>query len=51
MEEKKLNVIYGGRLSYSKALELQLETQKNRLENQIEDTIIFVERDFITLHF
>ena len=41
--EKKLNVIYAGRLSYSDALELQLKTQKERLENQIEDTIIFVE--------
>ncbi|MDA3810008.1 MAG: lipoyl(octanoyl) transferase LipB [Spirochaetaceae bacterium] len=43
MEEKKLNVIYAGRLSYSDALEMQLQTQKSRLENKIEDTIIFVE--------
>jgi lipoyl(octanoyl) transferase len=41
--EKKLNVIYAGLLSYSKALELQLDTQRKRLENLIDDTIILVE--------
>jgi len=41
--EKKLNVINAGRLSYLDALDLQLKTQKERQENKIEDTIIFVE--------
>ncbi len=41
--EKKLNVIDAGHLSYGEALELQLETQRKRIENQIDDTIIFVE--------
>ena len=41
--KKKLNVIYAGRLSYSKALELQLKTQKERMDNKIDDTIILVE--------
>lgn len=41
--EKKLNVINAGRMPYSDALELQLDTQKKRIENQIDDTIIFVE--------
>ena len=43
MKEKKLNVIYAGRLSYNDALELQLKTQKQRLEGLIDDTIIIVE--------
>ncbi len=41
--KKKINVIDAGHLSYGEALKLQLETQHKRIENQIEDTIIFVE--------
>lgn len=43
--KKKLNVIYAGRLSYSDGLELQLETQKKRMENLIDDTIILLEHN------
>ncbi len=41
--EKKLNVIHAGRLSYCDALELQLQTQRDRTDNKIDDTIIIVE--------
>lgn len=41
--EKKLNIIYAGKLSYGDALELQLKTQKDRQNKIIDDTIIIVE--------
>lgn len=43
--EKKLNVIYAGRMSYKDALELQLKTQKERMEGKIEDTLILLEHN------
>ena len=44
---RELNVIDAGRLSYNDALELQLITQKQRMENKINDTIIFVEHNHV----
>lgn len=45
--KRELNVIDAGRLSYNDALELQLKTQKQRMENKINDTIIFVEHNHV----
>jgi len=43
--DKKLNVIIAGRMSYKDALELQLETQRERLEGKIGDTLILLEHN------
>lgn len=45
--KRELNVIDAGRLPYNDALELQLKIQKQRLENSINDTIIFVEHNHV----
>ncbi|MGL1890733.1 MAG: lipoyl(octanoyl) transferase LipB [Spirochaetaceae bacterium] len=45
--KRELNVINAGRLSYNDALELQLKTQQDRMENKIVDTIIFVEHNHV----
>ncbi len=45
--KRELNVINAGRLSYNDALELQLKIQKQRMENEINDTIIFVEHNHV----
>lgn len=44
---RDLNIINAGRLSYRDALELQINTQKLRMENKIKDTIIFVEHNHV----
>ncbi|MBN2657281.1 MAG: lipoyl(octanoyl) transferase LipB [Spirochaetales bacterium] len=43
--EKKLNIIYAGRMSYEDGLELQLKTQKERMEGKIDDTLILLEHN------